>query len=261
MTTIRCGKKIFSSIQAVLFDKDGTLADVEGYLCQLGDMRWQRLCAAEPRLMPTSSSAAAPLLFAFGLVEGRLDPAGLLAVGSRQENEVAAATFLAAAGWKWVAALTAAKTAFCEAERSLAPKVEKTPLLKGAAPLITRLKQSSVKVGIVSADLHSEVEAFVEQYRLKVDWYWGAGNERLPKTHPDFLRLVCQEMAIAPPSINQSSVLIIGDSASDLLVATQGSCGFVGMTGGWSTPPNIDFSGVEIELATVSQLNQVEVFA
>lgn len=257
MATIRCGGHTFPSVEAVLFDKDGTLADVEGYLQLLGYDRVQKLYEQPDAL----SDNSAFLLSAFGLADGQLEPAGLLAVGSRQENEVAAAACLAVDGRPWIAALTAAKAAFCEAERSLAPKVEKTPLIAGATSLIVRLKDSQLKVGIVSADLHREVEAFITHYELSgIDWFWGAGDGHVPKTHPEFLRFACREMGGEQP-IDPRSVLVIGDSASDLGVAKQGAAGFVGMTGGWSTSPMIEVEGVDCAIALISHLDQVEVFA
>ncbi|MEO0806340.1 MAG: HAD family hydrolase [Cyanobacteria bacterium J06643_4] len=258
MATIRCGGHTFPSIEAVLFDKDGTLADVEGYLQQLGYDRVHKLC---DRSNGPLLDNGAFLLSAFGLVDGKLDPAGLLAVGSRQENEVAAAACLAADGWPWIAALTAAKAAFCEAERSLAPKAKKTPLIAGAAALIARLKDLQLKVGIVSADLHREVEAFITHHELsRIDWVWGAGDGHMPKTHPEFLRFACCEVGGEQPVAPQS-VLVIGDSASDLGVAEQGAAGFVAMMGGWSTSPTIDVEGAECAIAPISHLDQVEVFA
>lgn len=257
MATIRCAGHTFSSIEGVLFDKDGTLAEVEGYLKVLGDARCQLLYGKSV----ASLRSRAFLQAAFGLSDGQLDPAGLLAVGSRQENEVAAAAVLAADGWGWMAALEAARDAFCEAEQGLAPKAEKTSLIAGATSLIARLKDAGLTVGIVSADLHREVEAFIASYDLsEIDWFWGAGDGHMPKTHSEFLRFACGELegegAIAP-----QSVLVIGDSASDLCVAKQGAAGFVAMTGGWTAPPVIDFEGADCAISVINRLDQVEVFA
>jgi len=264
MAKIKCEGQFFESIQAVLFDKDGTLAQVEDYLMWVGELRWRCLCEAEPRL--EFADGAAFLRDAFGCDDEGLEPAGLLAVGSRRENEVVAAAGLAALGWGWIAAMRLAAIAFTKAEKQLAPKVEKTPPLEGGIDLIDKLKQATVKVGIVSADLHSEVGAFVGFYKLtQVDWLCGAradshkekNRQYLPKTHPDFLQFACDQIAVAP-----ENTLVIGDSASDLLVASRGAAGFVAMTGGWRNPVEVDAEiGRGVAIAQVSHLSQVEVFA
>ena len=110
MTTIRCLDYLFDSVQAVLFDKDGTLANVETYLRDLGYARSQFISAHLPASNAPKLRSA--VLSAFGLSADRLDPAGMLAVGSRYENEVAVATCLAIAGSGWVDAVKRSKEAF-----------------------------------------------------------------------------------------------------------------------------------------------------
>jgi len=264
MVQVECGGQLFEPIQAVLFDKDGTLAQVEDYLRRVGELRWRFLCEAEPRL--DTAEGFAFLRGAFGFDDEGVDPAGLLALGSRHENAVVAAAGLSALGWGWITATRLAAIAFGKAEQQLAPKVERTPLLEASVDLIERLQRANVKVGIVSADLHSEVSAFVDFYALsQVNWFCGARGDShqeklrqcLPKTHPDFLPFACAQIDVAP-----ERTLVIGDSASDLLVASRGAAGFVAMTGGWQKPVEIDRDiGRGLAIATVSHLSQVEVFA
>ncbi|HEY9844839.1 MAG TPA: hypothetical protein V6D03_01440, partial [Candidatus Caenarcaniphilales bacterium] len=72
MATFQCGPKVFQNIQAVLFDKDGTLADAESFLKSLGHKRSRLVDAQVPGVQE-------PLLMAFGLEGAQLNPAGLLA--------------------------------------------------------------------------------------------------------------------------------------------------------------------------------------
>ncbi|MEL7330997.1 MAG: HAD family hydrolase [Cyanobacteria bacterium J06560_2] len=254
MATVCCLGHRFESVQAVLFDKDGTLANVEGYLSDLGFLR-SRLIAAHtpPDQAPTIQSA---IQAAFGLSATRLDPAGLLAVGSRYDNEIAAAACLSAVGWGWVDSVRVARLAFVEAEAQLAPKASRTPPLPEAVQLLCRLTLAGIAVGIVSSDLHSEVGAFIDYYQLTdVVWHCGFPDEQpsptvLPKTHPDFLGFACKSMAVYP-----SQTLVIGDSAADYSLAGCGSAGFLGMVGGWLEPPTIS-----PEAILFSDLSQVEAF-
>ncbi len=260
MATICCSRfqsenVQFENVQTVLFDKDGTLANVENYLKALGEARLHFINKQAPGLQPS-------LLAAFGLqhsngTEGGIDPAGLMAVGSRRENEVAAAAYVAASGQSWVAALEMVSNAFQKAEASLPQKITQTVPIAGAAELLQQLKQSGLKLGIVSSDVHAEVEAFIEHYQLPgIDWYCGAAAETLPKTHPDFLTFVCRAM-----DANPETTVIVGDSAADLQMASQGAAGFIAMTGGWRSPPSIEvIKHIQTDLAitVINQLSQVE---
>ncbi len=147
MATIYCQGHKFESIQAVLFDKDGTLADVEAYLWKLGMARSQAI-PDQPPAFHTH------LLATFGLTAQGIDPAGLIALASRQEDHIAAAACLAATGKGWIEACEIAQAALDQADLALTPKVEKTPPLKGAIPMLSQLSEAGIKLGIVSSDLH-----------------------------------------------------------------------------------------------------------
>lgn len=241
MATICARSHKFEAIQAVLFDKDGTLANVEAYLRKLG--------MARARAIPDQSSAFyTSLLATFGLTERGVDPAGLIAVASRQEDQIAAAGCLAAAEKGWIEACVIAQTAFDQADIALAPKVSKTPPLEGAIQLLSQLSEAGIKVGIVSSDSYVEVAAFVEYYQLPgIDWYYGAAKNSPLKTHPGFLEFACQSISAQP-----SHTLVVGDAASDLALAKQGAAGFVGMVGGWMRSPTMPSN-----IKTVSHLSHV----
>lgn len=252
MATIQCRGHSFENIQAVLFDKDGTLANVETYLLALGQGRSHFIDTQVPGLQ-------VPILSAFGLHPDSLDPTGLMAVGSRSESKTAAAAYVAAAGYGWIAALNLVENAFQQAAAALPAKVSQTPLMEGTALLLRRLRAAQVKLGIVSSDTHSEVTTFVNHHQLSdVGWYCGTAPETLPKTHPDFLKFACQAMGV-----NSSATLVVGDSAADLQLAQQGAAGFLGMTGGWQHPPTIEIASnlaANVAVVTFDHLSQIESF-
>ena len=252
MATIQCRGHSFENIQAVLFDKDGTLAKVETYLLALGRERSHFIETQVPGLHK-------PILSAFGLQQDSLDPTGLMAVGSRSESKIAAAAYVAAAGYGWIAALNLVESAFQQAAAALPAKVTQTPLMEGTTLLLRRLRDAQVKLGIVSSDTHTEVTAFVNHHQLTdVGWYCGTAAETLPKTHPDFLKFACQAMGV-----NSSATLVMGDSAADLQLAQQGAAGFLGMTGGWQRPPTIELasnSASNMVAVTFEHLSQIESF-
>lgn len=245
MATIHTRVHKFESIQAVLFDKDGTLANVETYLLKLAKARMQAIPGRSPAFYEHLSAT-------FGMREGDIDPAGLIAVASRQEDLIATASCLAAAGTGWIEACAIVRTAFDQADLALAPKVSKTPLLEGASQLLRRLAEANLKIGIVSSDSHSEVAAFIEHYYLTdISWYQGAAEGSPLKTQAGFLDFACQSLSVEP-----AHTLVIGDSASDLALANQGAADFLGMVGGWTRSPTIAPA-----IRTVSHLSKISVSA
>lgn len=266
MATIRCQEATFENIQAILFDKDGTLADVEGYLTLLAQARARFV---NEQLSSVDGDFEDRLLSAFGCrndvncrgsASGSIAPTGLMAVGSRDHNAVAAAAYVAETGMGWMAALELVETAFQSADKALPVKVTETPPLDGMTELLHSLSVADVNVGIVSSDLYQEVASFIDAYAGgAISWYCGAGAPAgarwLPKTHPDFLQFACEQMSIDP-----ASTLVIGDSAADLALACQGAAGFISMIGGWSAAPKIDCATQSLSVAIITSLQQVEVF-
>jgi phosphoglycolate phosphatase len=77
LVTLQVQDQTFKNIQAIIFDKDGTLANVESYLKSLGQKRARLVDAQVPGVQE-------PLLMAFGVESTYLNPMGLMAVGSRR---------------------------------------------------------------------------------------------------------------------------------------------------------------------------------
>ena len=84
MITVNCGQIKFENIQSIIFDKDGTLENSQNYLRELGI---RRACLIDAQIPGIGDS----LLMAFGIQDDIFNPTGLIAVGSRQENKIAAA--------------------------------------------------------------------------------------------------------------------------------------------------------------------------
>ena len=86
-------------VQAVLFDKDGTLSISEPQLLTLAQAR-VLLCLEA--IAPEQRSGLRPLLEgAYGLKASGICPAGITAVASRDHNLIATATALVQVGMGW----------------------------------------------------------------------------------------------------------------------------------------------------------------
>ncbi len=224
MASIRCGEIEFKHIQAIVFDKDGTLADSHGYLGNLGRKRAFLIDAQVPGLQE-------PLLRAFGIEQGRLNPAGLMAVGTRQENEVAAAAYVAETGRGWVEALKLVQSAFAEADKRLNRKADSTPPFEGAIDLLRSLSKGGIKLGILSADTTANVQDFIQRYQLESLIQVGMGTDVPPgKPHPAPFHRICAALGTRP-----CETLMVGDSLADLEMARAAdAAGSVGVTWGWA---------------------------
>lgn len=226
MATIRCQDQSFTDIEAVIFDKDGTLADVASFLKSLAQKRSRLTDAQVPGVQE-------PLLLAFGIEDGQLNPAGLQAVGSRRENEIAAAAYIAETGKDWNEALDIAQSAFAEADSYLKRKADHTPLFPGTREVLQSLTAAQVKVGILSADIPQNIGDFIDCYALTacVDAYQGVEGT-ISKPDPRLYEQLCTQLKVAP-----EQTLMVGDAQIDLIMAhSAGAAGCIQVTWGWPSP-------------------------
>ena len=223
MVTISCAGVSFSPIEAVIFDKDGTLASSEDYLRSLALRRSRLIDAQVPGVQE-------PLNLAFGVEGDVLVADGLMAVGSRQDNQIAAAAYVAETGRGWIEALQLVQAAFTEADQFLRPKAPHTPLISGAIELLQALYQANVKIAVLSADSTAGVQEFIDQYQLAAYGAIGLGVEGyLSKSDPDLLQMLLEKLGVPA-----DRVLVVGDALSDVQVAQQlGAAGCIGVSGGW----------------------------
>ena len=231
MATICCQDQTFAPIQAIIFDKDGTLADVSSFLKSLGQKRSRLVDAQIPGVQD-------PLLMAFGFEDNQLNPAGSLAVGSRRDNEIIAAAYVAETGRDWHEALEVAKTAFAEADSYLKPKADHTPLFAGALETLAALTAADVKVGILSADISEHIAEFIDRYDLRsyVQAYLGVDGS-LSKPDPALFHQLCADLNVPP-----DQTLMVGDAILDIQMGqAAGAAGCVQVTWGWQQPINSAF--------------------
>lgn len=244
MVTLRCGNVTFPNIQAVIFDKDGTLEDSQVFLRELGHKRSRLIDAQIPGI-------GEPLLMAFGIQEDRLDPTGLMAVGSRRENEIAAAAYIAETGRSWLESLTIARRAFEEADRYLKDAAGTSPLFAGSLEILKFLSDTGLKLGILSADSTTGVQEFVKRHQLDPYIQLQQGvDEGLSKPDPALFLQACQTLGVEP-----ASSLMVGDSAGDMEMARRaGAAGCIGIR--WQQSGTIPLENADIAIA---QLDEIQV--
>jgi phosphoglycolate phosphatase len=251
LITIRCAGIHFSPIEAVIFDKDGTLAASEDYLRSLALRRSRLIDAQVPGVQE-------PLNLAFGVEGDVLVPDGLMAVGSRQENQIAAAAYVAETGRGWIEALELVQAAFTEADQYLHPKAPQTPLISGAVELLQALCQAHVKIALLSSDSTEGVQEFIDQYQLEAYGAIGLGvNGYLSKSDPDLLQRLLEKLGVPADRI-----LVVGDALSDVQVARQlGAAGCIGVSGGWRRSSQSWIQSLRQAATVVGTLAEIEILS
>lgn len=245
MVTIKCRGITFSNIEAVIFDKDGTLEDSQEFLRLLGIKR-SRLADAQ---IP---GVGEPLQMALGINGASIDPTGLLAVGSRRENEIVAAGYIAETGRGWLESLTIARRAFDEADEMF-KNASSSPMFVGSLEVLKNLSEAGLKLGILSAATTASVQKFVKTHELS-DWIqleMGV-DSTLHKPDPKLFLQACAQLGVNP-----AATLMVGDSAGDIQMGKNaGAAGCIGICWG-----NAEVSHLEKADVAIASLDEMIIVA
>ncbi len=241
--TIECQKHQFSNIEAIIFDKDGTLANSHKFLRKLAQKR-ARLIDAK------IAGIGDRLLMTFGIEKDYLNPVGLMAVGSRYENQVAVAAYIAETGRGWLESLSIAQAVFAEADEHLTANAEISPLFTGCWEQLQTFAQAGLKLAILSADTQQGVDNFIAHHELASYIQFGQGVTEggLTKPDPQLFLHTCQQLGVSP-----DRALMVGDAPSDIQMAKQaGAAGVIGIC--WGTPQAAHLKEADCAIAQLNEL-------
>ena len=244
MVAINCQDVIFQDIQAIIFDKDGTLEDSQEFLRNLGQKRASLIDAKIP-------GKGEPLLMAFWIDANNINPTGLMAIGSRRENEIAAAAYIAETGRGWVESLTIAKEVFAETDQIL-QKSTPSSMFEGSQEVLKYLSQYGIKLGILSADNTTAVENFVKYYQLNdyIELEMGVDDSR-SKPDPELFLQACQKLGVKP-----IRALMVGDSPMDMEMGRKaGAAGCIGIC--WQ---KMEANYLQAADVVIAKLEEIKVF-
>lgn len=247
MREIRCGNKVFPNIEAILFDKDGTLEDSRNFLRELAQKRSRLIDAKIPGI-------GEPLLMAFGVDENRLDPEGLTAVGSRRDNQIAAAAYIAETGRSWHESLEIARFAFEEASRYIQRTPQNSPLFPGSLAVLQAFSAAELKLGILSADSTQGVKNFIDRANIAqyIQLPQGVDPEGPNKPDPSLFIEACRNLGSQP-----DRTLMVGDSALDFEMARNaGAAGVVGIC--WENSSASVLKQADAGLAHLNELVMID---
>lgn len=241
MVTVICKEQTFTGIEGIIFDKDGTLADSQNYLRELAIKRTRIIDAQIPGM-------GEPLLMAFGVENDQIDSTGLMAVGSRKENEIVAAGYIAETGRGWFESLSIAQKAFQEAAQVLPSRSADSSLFTGVKETLQTLHQAGLKLAILSADTTQEVENFVTEHQLSDYIQLSMGVDgNITKPDPILFITACEKLGLQP-----ESTLMVGDSQGDIYMGKMAkAAGVIGIS------YNSHFNHLDDSDVVINNLNQI----
>jgi len=233
-------------IEAFLFDKDGTLSHSEPMLEGLAQERIRtclRLTPPHLEEAPQWTHDLQELLSrAYGIRAGRIDPAGITAVASRDHNLIATATALVQVGLGWPEALALSEQVFAEADaadarRAAAGEARGTSATTdGLLPWLEQLRGAGVICAVISNDDIEGIEYFLASHGLESYFagFWSA-EHRPRKPDPAAVHVLCAQHGVAA-----ARCALIGDANSDLRMAVAAGIPHqlaLGYTAAWRTQP------------------------
>ena len=247
MGQLRLRQKPISTVKGILFDKDGTLSYSEPYLLSLASARI-RVLKEQLRSIHSNETvarrAAASLASVCGIQMDRmqnatsLDPAGLLAVASREHNMISTAAVLCLQGHIWSEALLLAEEIFSEVDILLQrdTNLVERPLVTGAWDALSRMYTAGITCAVMSNDTRASINDFLKCQSLGrfIADSWGA-DDYPSKPNPQAVYMLCQRLKLEP-----AECALVSDSEADLVMAQRAGVGVsLGFTSGWSQLPHL----------------------
>jgi len=230
------------SIDAVLFDKDGTLSHSEAMLQALAAARVDcalALAGLEPRSPEGHRELRDLLERAYGLRGSGIHPGGITAVAARDHNLIATATALAQVGLSWPDSLAIAEDTFRQTDGLHGAGGASPPRpTEGLPALLDRLQRVGLRCAVISNDHEEGIRGFLARHGLEQRFeraLWSAEHHPR-KPAPGAVHGLCAELGV--PS---GRCALIGDADSDLRMArAAGVPVVIGYRAGWEQPPELE---------------------
>ncbi len=212
-------------VDAVVFDKDGTLVDFN-HMWGPRVVRWVEALAAQAGC----PACIAPLYSVLGFDPERMEaiPDGPVATASTADIYALAAGVLFEHGLGWY---RARPLAISSAETTIAapPQPEEIRPLGDVRGAFRRLRAAGLPIAVHTNDDRALTQATLEQLGVAGEVaVMACGDDELaPKPDPAGLRWIAAELGTTPERL-----VFVGDSAADMLAARNAGAAAVGLASG-----------------------------
>lgn len=242
------------SIDAILFDKDGTLID---FLYTWGYWGQQLIHAFSKAIEKKGYSPLNQnILSSWGICQPEVnlmtdyDRKGPLAMATLQEL----LTLLCWEGYKrglsWAESKILAEQANDRADQKLI-ETQRARLLPGVQALLDQCKAMNVPIGIVTADESDMAKKQLEWLGIESYFTVCIGTDQVKRGKPfkDMVLLACKQMSVKP-----SSVVIIGDTAGDMMMAKNAGAALAITFDIHNNIPPVEFLDADIIISSYAEL-------
>ncbi|WP_096200123.1 HAD family hydrolase [Bacillus sp. FJAT-45350] len=201
--------KIFNKeIEWVVFDKDGTLIDLQSIW-----IPWLKKISEEiKRRVDLKYEVLEDLKLIFGVMEEtQIDPKGPLAIGSIDEGEILVAGYLYQHGVSWDMAILIAKESVTIANKQ--QNDDKIKLVDGVKEVLEILKNEGIKMGVITADDTDKAILHLEKADIRSYFKFVIGSDLVKrgKPYPDMAFLAKNQY-----NLNPNKAAMIGDTNADM---------------------------------------------
>ncbi|WP_240374275.1 HAD family hydrolase [Bacillus piscicola] len=197
-------------VEAVIFDKDGTLIDMDSMWLPWAEDIFQYM----KKGLPDDLLHYEGFRFAIGIKKetGETDPKGPLAIGSMIESEVIVATKLYEWGIPWDAAVVHAKEGVHYANEVQNNSVS-IRSVAGVENVLQKLKAEQIPIGVLTADDTDKAHQHLRKLGIHhfFDFVIGSDLVENGKPYPDMAYLASEKYGVP-----LSATMMIGDTNADM---------------------------------------------
>lgn len=214
------------SVQAILFDKDGTLLDFThmwGFWtdCVLNDFREQLVA----RGLSICETDLPQIWGTFHDEQGRMngyDVRGPLAMGTMEEVYAVLTWHGYRAGLSWAEAKMIVRACLAQAEEAMEVHRPALPL-PGVREYLEQSRRKGLKMGVVTADETANAVKHLQWMGLNAYFDVVIGTDLVDrgKPFPDMVLLACERLGV-----QTQQVVVIGDTDGDMEMARAAGAGY-----------------------------------
>ncbi len=214
-------------IQAILFDKDGTLFDFQSSWSVWAKNMLQDLSSGDP-----ATSSAMAQAIGFDMDDAAFLPDSIVIAGTDQDLVDALLPFLP--GFSETQLVTRIMDLAAEAE--MAPTV---PLI----PFLAELRRLGMKLGVATNDSEQAARAHLEEHDIlsRFDFVAGANSGHGAKPAPGMCLAFARHVSLSP-----EAVMMVGDSLHDLHAGKAAGMSTLGVLTGLATREELAPSATHI---------------